>query len=83
MRSSLKTRVARLEGQDEQGRVQARVVYLWPDGFPEHPEDFEAEGPIICLPRKSASTEAWMRECALRGQRLVAGGDTPDEPPVS
>jgi hypothetical protein len=75
MRASLKTRVARLEGQDEGVRHLAHIVYLSPDGLPEHPEAFEAEGPIICLPRKSPSAEQWVKECELRGQRLPATGD--------
>ena len=55
MRAGFKTRVERLEGKDEQGRLMAHIVYLRPDGQPEHPADFEVEGPIVCLPRKAPS----------------------------
>jgi hypothetical protein len=68
MRRGLVARVERLEGQDKQGRLRAHVVYLRPDGQPEHPEDFEVEGPIICLPRKAPSAEAWVAQCAARFQ---------------
>jgi hypothetical protein len=72
MRRGLVTRVERLEGRDKQGHLRAHVVYLRPDGLPEHPEDFEAAGPIICLPRKAPSAEAWVAQCAARFQHRAA-----------
>jgi hypothetical protein len=81
MMNGFKTRVARLEGRDEQGRPRGRVVWLRPDGLPENPEDLEGKGQLICLPRKSVSLEAWVRECALRGQSWPPREDP--EPPAA
>lgn len=69
MRAGFKTRVERLESKDEQGRLMAHIVYLRPDSQPEHPADFEVEGPLVCLPRKAPSAEAWVAQCAARFQQ--------------
>src|SRR5215211_3439324 len=77
MRQSFKTRVARLEGQDEQGRQQARVIRLGLNGLPEDPADLDYGGYAIYLPRKAASAEEWVDQVARRFQaRLRDGGDT-------
>ena len=50
---------------------QSVVVWLGPDGVPEDlPEHLTGSVRVIYLPRKSASPEAWVHECALRRQRL-------------
>ena len=51
------------------GAWMAHIVYLRPDGQPEHPADFEVEGPLVCLPRKAPSAEAWVAQCAARFQQ--------------
>ena len=68
----LSARVARLEARAVQDQEpQSIVVWLGPDGIPEDlPDNLTGPLQVIYLPRKSASPEAWMHECALRRQRL-------------
>jgi hypothetical protein len=67
----LSTRVARLENHLRMGQSSKAVVcWIGPDGVPEDlPEHLDGSVRVIYLPRKSASPEAWMHECALRGQQ--------------
>ena len=82
MRQSFKTRVARLEGHEEQGYQPARVIHLGLNGFPEDPLDLDYGGYAIYLPRKAASAEEWVEKVARRFQaRLSDGGDI-HEPPI-
>ena len=72
MLQRLSARVARLEARGAQDQEpRSIVVWLGADGIPEDPPD-NLTGPVqvIYLPRKSASPEAWMHECALRRQQL-------------
>jgi len=78
--SRLATRVARLENHLRRGESSKAVVcWIGTDGVPEDPPD-NLTGPVrvIYLPRKSASPEAWVRECALRRQQWSA-----EEPPYA
>ena len=71
MLQQLSARVARLEARGAQDQEpRSIVVWLGPDGIPEDLPD-HLTGPVrmIYLPRKSASPEAWMHECALRRQQ--------------
>jgi hypothetical protein len=67
----LSARVARLEARGARDQEpRSIVVWLGPDGVPEDlPEHLDGSVRVIYLPRKSASPEAWMHECALRGQQ--------------
>jgi hypothetical protein len=69
--SRLATRVARLENHLRMGEASTSVVcWIGPDGIPEDlPEHLDGSVRVIYLPRKSASPEAWMHECALRRQQ--------------
>ena len=68
--SRLATRVARLENHLRMGESSQAVVWIGPDGVPEDlPEHLDGHVRVIYLPRKSASPEAWMHECALRRQQ--------------
>ena len=70
--SRLVRRVDRLEKHSRIDRSSTSVVcWIGPDGIPEDlPEHLDGSVRVIYLPRKSASPEAWMHECALRHQRL-------------
>jgi hypothetical protein len=78
MMQRLSARIARLEArgtQDQESR--SIVVWLGADGIPEDlPDNLTGPVQVIYLPRKSASPEAWMHECALRRQRR------PEEAPL-
>jgi hypothetical protein len=78
--SRLATRVARLEHHLRMGESsQAVVCWIGPDGVPEDlPDNLTGPVRVIYLPRKSASPEAWVRECALRHQQWPA-----EEPPYA
>ena len=67
----LATRVARLEHHLRMGESsQAVVCWIVPDGIPEDlPDNLTDSVRVIYLPRKSASPEAWMHECAQRRQQ--------------
>ena len=67
----LATRVAHLENHLRMGESsQAVVCWIGPDGVPEAlPEHLDGSVRVIYLPRKSASPEAWVQECALRRQQ--------------
>ena len=71
MMQRLSARIARLEArgtQDQESR--SIVVWLGADGIPEDlPDNLTGPVRVIYLPRKSASPEAWMPECALRRQQ--------------
>jgi hypothetical protein len=77
--SRLATRVARLEKYSRMSESSKSVVcWIGPDGIPEDlPDNLTGPVRVIYLPRKSASPEAWMHECALRRQQL------PEEPPYA
>jgi hypothetical protein len=69
MLQRLSARLSRLEARLDQ-TSQAVVVWLGADGVPEDlPEHLDGSVRVIYLPRKSASPEAWMHECALRRQQ--------------
>jgi hypothetical protein len=76
----LSTWVARLEARaDRDQELRSIVVCLGADGVPEDlPEHLTGSVRVIYLPRKSASPEAWMHECALRRQQLRE-----EEPPYA
>jgi hypothetical protein len=76
--SRLASRVARLEKYSRMGESsQAVVCWIGPDGVPEDlPDDLTGPVQVIYLPRKSASPEAWVQECALRRQQR------PEEEPL-
>ena len=69
--SRLVTRVARLEHHLRMSEsAKAVVCWIGPDGIPEDlPDTLDGSVQVIYLPRKSASPEAWMHECALRRQQ--------------
>ena len=69
--SRLATRVARLENHLRMGEsAKAVVCWIGPDGVPEDlPDNLTGPVQVIYLPRKSASPEAWVQECALRRQQ--------------
>jgi hypothetical protein len=69
--SRLVARVARLEHHRRMGESsQAVVCWIGPDGVPEDlPDNLTGPVRVIYLPRKSASPEAWVQECALRRQQ--------------
>jgi hypothetical protein len=77
----LATRVARLEKHSRMGESSKAVVcWIGPDGIPEDlPAHLDGSVRVIYLPRKSASPEAWMHECALRCQQR-SEEDPPDVP---
>jgi hypothetical protein len=70
MLQRLSARVARLEARSAQDQEpRSIVVWLGADGVPEDlPDNLTGPVRVIYLPRKSASPEAWVRECALRRQ---------------
>jgi hypothetical protein len=72
MLQRLSARVARLEARiDREQEPRSIVVWLGADGVPEDlPDNLTGPVRVIYLPRKSASPEAWMHECALRRQQL-------------
>jgi hypothetical protein len=72
MLQRLSVRVARLEAPvDQDQEPRASVVWLGADGVPEAlPEHLDGSVQVIYLPRRSASPEAWMHDCALRRQQL-------------
>jgi hypothetical protein len=72
MLQRLSARVARLEARvDQEQEPRSIVVWLGPEGSPEDlPDNLTGPVQVIYLPRKSASPEAWMHECALRRRRL-------------
>jgi hypothetical protein len=76
----LSARVARLEARvDQDQEPQSIVVWLGADGLPEAlPDNLTGPVQVIYLPRKSASPEAWVQECALRRQQLPE-----EEPPYA
>jgi hypothetical protein len=78
--SRLVRRVDRLEKHSRIDRSSKSVVcWIGPDGIPEDlPEPLDGSVRVIYLPRKSASPEAWMHECALRRQQLRE-----EEPPYA
>ena len=80
MAQRLSARVARLEARaDQDQEPQSIVVWLRADGTPEDlPEHLDDHVRVIYLPRKSASPEAWMQECALRRQQVPE-----EEPPYA
>jgi hypothetical protein len=60
LKAGLLLRIAQLEGADEAGRLTAQVVWLGLDGDPEIPLDaLDSDRPVIYLPRKAPSVEAW------------------------
>ena len=71
MLQRLSARVARLEARGAQDQEpRSIVVWLGPDGTPEDlPDHLTGPVQVIYLPRKSASPEAWVQECALRRQQ--------------
>jgi hypothetical protein len=81
MRQSFKTRVAKLEGHEEQGCQQALVIHLGLNGLPEDPADLDCGGYAIYLPRKAASAEEWVEKVARRFQARLRAGAAPHEPP--
>jgi hypothetical protein len=67
MNLSRRARLARLEHREEEGQGLGHVVWLGLDGVPEDPAALQdADVPIICLPRKSATAEQWVTEVAAR-----------------
>jgi len=80
MLQRLSARVARLEARVDQAQEpRSIVVWLGPDGMPEDlPEHLDGPVQVIYLPRKSASPEAWVQECALRRQQRPE-----EEPPYA
>ena len=80
MLQRLSVRVARLEAHvDQDQEPRSIVVWLRADGTPEDlPDNLTGPVQVIYLPRKSASPEAWMQECALRRQQLPE-----EEPPYA
>jgi hypothetical protein len=80
MLQQLVARVARLEARGTQAQEpRSIVVWLGADGIPEAlPDHLTGPVQVIYLPRKSASPEAWVRECALRRQQRPA-----EEPPYA
>jgi hypothetical protein len=78
--SRLATRVARLEKYSRMDESSKSVVcWIGTDGIAEPlPEDLDGHVRVIYLPRKSASPEAWMHECARRCQQLPE-----EEPPYA
>ena len=68
MLQRLSARVARLEARvDQDQEPRSIVVWLRADGTPEDlPDTLTGPVQVIYLPRKSASPEAWVQECALR-----------------
>jgi hypothetical protein len=80
MLQRLSVRVARLEAHvDQDQEPRSIVVWLRADGTPEDlPDNLTGPVQVIYLPRKSASPEAWMHECALRRQQLPE-----EEPPYA
>ena len=80
MLQRLSTQLSRLEArvaQDQEPR--SIVVWLGADGVPEDlPDNLTGPVRVIYLPRKSASPEAWVQECALRRQQLPE-----EEPPYA
>ena len=78
MLQRLSARVARLEAHvDQDQEPRSIVVWLGADGVPEElPDNLTGPVQVIYLPRKSASPEAWMHECALRLKQLPE-----EEPP--
>jgi hypothetical protein len=76
MKSGFLLRIARLEGTDEQGRLMAQVVRLDLDGDPEiSPDDLDPERPVIYLPRKAPSVEAWTAMVRRRWPPYGGGSD--------
>jgi hypothetical protein len=76
MKAGFLLRMARLEGTDEQGRKVAQVIWIGPDGEPEiSPADRDPERPVIYLPRKAPSVEAWT---AMVRQRYPQYGGSTD-----
>ena len=77
----LATRVARLEHRLRLGEPsQAVVGWIGADGVPEDlPDNLTGPVRVLSLPRKSASPEAWMHECALRRQQWPEE-ESPDAP---
>jgi hypothetical protein len=71
MMQRLSARIARLEARaDQDQEPRSIVVWLGPDGTPEDlPDDLTGSVQVIYLPRKSASPELWVQECALRRQQ--------------
>jgi hypothetical protein len=71
MLQRLSARVARLEARvDQDQEPRSIVVWLGADGTPEElPDNLTGPVQVIYLPRKSASPEAWVQECALRRQQ--------------
>ena len=82
MKRNLVTRVDRLEGQDEQRRLTARVIHLGLNGLPEDPTDLDYGGYAIYLPRKAASAEEWVEKVARRFQARFSDGGDINEPPI-
>jgi hypothetical protein len=80
MLQRLSARVARLEARGAQDQEpQSIVVWLGADGTPEDfPDNLTGSVQVIYLPRKSASPEAWVQECALRRQQRPE-----EEPPYA
>ena len=80
MLQRLSARVARLEAcVDQDQEPRSIVVWLGPDGTPEDlPDNLTGPVQVIYLPRKSASPESWVQECALRRQQVLE-----QEPPYA
>jgi len=80
MLQRLAARVAHLEARGAQDREPRSImVWLGADGLPEDlPDHLTGPVRVIYLPRKSASPEAWMHECALRRQQRPK-----EEPPYA
>jgi hypothetical protein len=77
-------RIARLEGTDEAGRKIAQVIRLELDGTPEMAlDDLDPERPVIYLPRKAETVEAWVAMVRQRWPQYGGGDDASEsaDPP--
>jgi hypothetical protein len=71
-------RIARLEGTDEAGRLTAQVVGLDLDGEPETAwDDLDPARPVIYLPHKAPSVEAWTAMVRRRWPQYGGPTDAP------
>jgi hypothetical protein len=76
MKQTRMTRLQRLEGVDEAGRLMGLVVRLDLHGEPEIPlDELETDHPIIALPRKAASAEEWPAMVRQRWPQYGGGRD--------
>jgi hypothetical protein len=78
IKAGLLFRLARLESPDAPDRQHAHVIWLGLDGEPETPlADLDPERPVLYLPRKAPSVEAWT---AMVRQRFPQYGGRDDAP---